>query len=129
MKKCPSSIQCLNSKPQPLECESHPITTGPGLPPFPEVFLIKNLIHHESSFFPVRRNFVKSGRRSGPARHQPSQHSVDTRRHKHVGRFDGAKDEEEQRRQQRQRLREEAAEEEEEPEGAGGELDQQHHGY
>ena len=31
--KCPSSIQCWDANPQPLERESLPITTGPGLPP------------------------------------------------------------------------------------------------
>ena len=33
MKKCPSSIQCPDSNPRPLDCESLPITTRPGLPP------------------------------------------------------------------------------------------------
>ena len=33
VKKCPSSIRCRDSNPQPLECESLPITTRPGLPP------------------------------------------------------------------------------------------------
>ena len=31
VKKCPSSIWCRDSNPQPLECESPPITTRPGL--------------------------------------------------------------------------------------------------
>ena len=31
--KCPSSIWCQDSNPQPLEHESPPITTRPGLPP------------------------------------------------------------------------------------------------
>ena len=31
--KCPSSIQCWDSNPQPSEHESPPITTRPGLPP------------------------------------------------------------------------------------------------
>ena len=31
--KCPSSIQCWDSNPQPSEHESAPITTRPGLPP------------------------------------------------------------------------------------------------
>ena len=31
---CPSSIQSLDSNPQPLKHESSPITTRPGLPPF-----------------------------------------------------------------------------------------------
>ena len=31
--KCPSSIRCWDSNPQPLEHESPPITTWPGLPP------------------------------------------------------------------------------------------------
>ena len=30
---CPSSIRCRDSNPRPLECESPPITTRPGLPP------------------------------------------------------------------------------------------------
>ena len=33
MKKCPSSIQIWDLKPQLLERESPPITTRPGLPP------------------------------------------------------------------------------------------------
>ena len=32
-KKCPSSIWCRDANPQPLERESLPITTRPGLPP------------------------------------------------------------------------------------------------
>ena len=74
----------------------------------------------------MRRNIVKSGRRSSPSRHQHPQHPFDPRRDEHVGGLEGPTDEEEQQRQRRQR--QEAAEEEE-PEGAGGELDQQHHGY
>ena len=31
--KCPSNIQCWDSNPRPLEHESLPITTRPGLPP------------------------------------------------------------------------------------------------
>ena len=30
---CPSIIRCRDSNPWPLECESPPITTRPGLPP------------------------------------------------------------------------------------------------
>ena len=33
MKKCPPSIQCWDWNSQPLEHESPPITTRPGLPP------------------------------------------------------------------------------------------------
>ena len=33
VKKCPSSVQCRDSNPQPLERESLPITSQPGLPP------------------------------------------------------------------------------------------------
>ena len=33
VKKCPSSIRCRDSNPRPLERESPPITTRPGLPP------------------------------------------------------------------------------------------------
>ena len=32
-KTCPSSIRCWDSKPQPLDHESPPVTTRPGLPP------------------------------------------------------------------------------------------------
>ena len=32
VKKCPSRIWCRDSNPRPLECESPPITTRPGLP-------------------------------------------------------------------------------------------------
>ena len=31
--KCPSSIRCWDSNPRPLEHESPPMTTRPGLPP------------------------------------------------------------------------------------------------
>ena len=37
VKKCPSSIQYQDSNPQPLEHESPPVTTRPGLPPKPLV--------------------------------------------------------------------------------------------
>ena len=30
---CQSSIRCLDSNPQPSDCELHPITIRPGLPP------------------------------------------------------------------------------------------------
>ena len=40
VKKCPSSIWCWDSNPWPSECESIPITTTPGLPPF-----FKNCLH------------------------------------------------------------------------------------
>ena len=33
VEKCPSSIRCRDSNPRPLEHESPPITTRPGLPP------------------------------------------------------------------------------------------------
>ena len=33
VKKCPSSIWCRDSNPRPLERESLPIATRPGLPP------------------------------------------------------------------------------------------------
>ena len=33
VKKCPPSIRPRDSNPRPLERESPPITTGPGLPP------------------------------------------------------------------------------------------------
>ena len=32
---CPSSIRCRDSNTRPLDCESPPITTRPGLPPIP----------------------------------------------------------------------------------------------
>ena len=38
VKKCPSSIQCWDSISQPLEHETPPITTRPGLPPL-NIFL------------------------------------------------------------------------------------------
>ena len=34
LKKCPSSKRCRDSNPRPLERESLPITTRPGLPPY-----------------------------------------------------------------------------------------------
>ena len=42
MKKCPSSIWCWDSNPQPLEFESPPITTRPGIPIF-ALFVRKNI--------------------------------------------------------------------------------------
>ena len=36
--KCPSDIRCRDSNPQPLENESPPITTTPGLPPTQDNF-------------------------------------------------------------------------------------------
>ena len=47
--KCPSSIWCLDLKPQPLECESPPIITRPGT--------LSNLIFFTSS---SRQNYVKN---------------------------------------------------------------------
>ena len=38
---CPSSIQHQDSNPQPLERESLPITTRPGLPPYSNTFPYK----------------------------------------------------------------------------------------
>ena len=38
--KCPSSIQCWDSNPWPLEHESPPTTTRPGLPPVGHVYLL-----------------------------------------------------------------------------------------
>ena len=38
VKKCPSSIRRWDSNPRPLERESTPITTRPGLPPFEKLF-------------------------------------------------------------------------------------------
>ena len=40
VKKCPSSIRCRDSNPQPSECESLPITTRPGLPPQKYIILM-----------------------------------------------------------------------------------------
>ena len=37
--KCPSSIRCRESNPRPLERESFPITTRPGLPPYSTFFV------------------------------------------------------------------------------------------
>ena len=39
--KCPSSRQSLDLNPQPLEHESFPITTRPGLPPLIPYFLMQ----------------------------------------------------------------------------------------
>ena len=38
--KCPSSMQCRDSNPQPSFCNSHPIDTRPGLPPSPSTFVL-----------------------------------------------------------------------------------------
>ena len=48
VKKCPSSIRCRDSNPRPLECESPPITTRPGLPP---IFLFMFLNFFNSADF------------------------------------------------------------------------------
>ena len=41
VKKCPSSMRCWNSNPQPTEHESPPITTRPGLQPVIDVSCIE----------------------------------------------------------------------------------------
>ena len=46
VKKCPSSKRCRDSNPQPLEFESLPITTKPGLPPR-RIFLIATIVTAE----------------------------------------------------------------------------------
>ena len=43
---CPSSIRCRDSNPRPLERESPPITTRPGLPPI-SIFYILVFCHFE----------------------------------------------------------------------------------
>ena len=40
--KCPSSIRCRDSNSQPLEHESPPITTRPGLPPYYPMLIGEN---------------------------------------------------------------------------------------
>ena len=40
VKKCPSSIWCQDSNSRPLEHDSPPITTRPGLPPLRLVFFL-----------------------------------------------------------------------------------------
>ena len=42
VKKCSSSIRCRDSNPRPLEHESFPITTRPGLPPNLWSILLQN---------------------------------------------------------------------------------------
>ena len=42
VKKCPSSIQCWDSIPQPIERESPSITTTPVVPPLEEACLYQN---------------------------------------------------------------------------------------
>ena len=39
VKKCPTNIRCQDSNSRPLEHESPPITTRPGLPPFVSTLL------------------------------------------------------------------------------------------
>ena len=53
MKQCPFSIQCRDSNPWPLERESLPITTRPGLPP-----IIRNVCSLKSCGFYLRINFT-----------------------------------------------------------------------
>ena len=50
LKKCLSSIQCWDSNPQPLEHESPPITTSPGIPPkiLNILSVAFQLSHHEA---------------------------------------------------------------------------------
>ena len=55
VKKCPSSIRCRDSNPQPLECESFPITTRPGLPPI-NVNLLLNAKHTMALFLIIWTN-------------------------------------------------------------------------
>ena len=43
VKKCSSSIQCWDSNPLPLEHESPPITTRPGLPPIKWSYLLRQV--------------------------------------------------------------------------------------
>ena len=43
MKKCPSSIWCQDQNPRPLEYESPPIITRPGLPPLKKIFYSFNI--------------------------------------------------------------------------------------
>ena len=57
--KCPSSIRYRDSNPRPLEVESPPITTRPGLPPIESIVLFMTLVaQHCLSFFKLRQNFV-----------------------------------------------------------------------
>ena len=46
---CPSSIRCWDSNPRPLNHESSPITTRPGLPPWAWTFSMP-LNHHKNVF-------------------------------------------------------------------------------
>ena len=53
---CSSSIQCWDLNPQPLEHESFPITTRPGLPPLIFVFSRTKLLEVSTSPFQTKRN-------------------------------------------------------------------------
>ena len=52
-KQYPSSTRCWDLNPQPLDCESHPITTRPGLPPNPLIlyFRLFNLLVRSQDIF------------------------------------------------------------------------------
>ena len=57
---CSSSIQCWDLNPQPLEHESFPITTRPGLPPLIFVFSRTKLLEVSTSPFQTKRNMFLS---------------------------------------------------------------------
>ena len=80
VKKCSSSIQCQDLNPQPLEHESPPITTRPGLPPMlfivtaspssssveVALFPLASFINWNKTFlfvFPLGRRLLKPTRR------------------------------------------------------------------
>ena len=69
VKKCPSSIRCQDSNPQPSEHEFPPLTTWPGLPPLP-IYLIHG--HFRSTNLTTSTSwtappFFSSGTRSKPS--------------------------------------------------------------
>ena len=51
VKKCPSSTRCWDFNPRPLEHESLPITTRPGLPPLIEVCTLGQFSSHVVLFY------------------------------------------------------------------------------
>ena len=52
VKRCPYSIWCWDSNPRPLERESPPITTKPGLPP--QIKVARHISHPPSAFMLVK---------------------------------------------------------------------------
>ena len=62
LSKCPSSIQCQDSNPQPYKYESSPITTRPGLPPLQ--FLASSIVICGQVLYCISRKIQKLSKRT-----------------------------------------------------------------